>query len=216
MSAALSLSDASLTSAHHRFEAALPAIDRTLRHLFRRLPHGRRDEAIADARAAAWHAWHAWRGLLVRGKDPTAVGVTGIAANAARYVKAGRRLGTGTCGRGAMDVFHGRAQRLGGYKIVGLDRAAESEPGPGSDGWREWLSCDHRVSPAEEACFRVDFAAWLESLPLRNRRIAELLTEGHEGVVVARLVGLSPGRVSQVWRRTGGRFSGRPVRRRDG
>ena len=41
------------------------------------LPPARRAEALADARAAAWHAWH---GLLRRGLDPVAIGVTGIAA----------------------------------------------------------------------------------------------------------------------------------------
>ena len=80
MSAVTSLSGTSLTSAHRCFEAALPAIDRTLRYLFRRWPRGRRAEAICDARSACWHSWH---GLLRRGVDPESVGVTGIAANAA-------------------------------------------------------------------------------------------------------------------------------------
>ena len=38
-------------------------------------------EAIADGRAAAWHAWC---GLVRRGKDPLAVGPTGLAFNATR------------------------------------------------------------------------------------------------------------------------------------
>ena len=75
MSAILSMSGATLTSAHRDFEAALPAIDRALRFHFRRWPRARREEALADGRAAAWHAWH---GLLRRGKDPIAVGVTGL------------------------------------------------------------------------------------------------------------------------------------------
>jgi hypothetical protein len=187
---------ASLTSAHLRFEAALPAIDRTLRYLFRRWPRGRRIEAIADGRAAAWHAWH---GLLERGEDPTAVGVTGIAANAARYVKAGRRLGTGAGGRGAMDVFNLKAQAACGYRLISLDSGTDAAIEDSQRGkWREWVVEDRRVTPADEACFRLDFAAWLDGLPYRERRIAELLAEGHEGKVVARTVGVSPGRVSQL------------------
>ena len=67
MSAAFWISAESLTCAHRQFEAALPAIDRTLGYLFCGWPRHRRDEAIADARAAALHAWH---GLLRRGQDP--------------------------------------------------------------------------------------------------------------------------------------------------
>ena len=64
--------------------------------------------------------------------------------------------------------------------------------------WREWLAEDNRVGPADEAAFRVDFGAWLESLPPRKRQITELLAAGHEGLVVARRVGVSPGRVCQI------------------
>ena len=48
------------------------------------------------------------------------------------------------------------------------------------------------------AAFRVDFSAWLVGLPERKRRVAELLAEGHEGFVVARLVGIAQSRVSQL------------------
>ena len=53
-------------------------------------------------------------------------------------------------------------------------------------------------TPADAACFRLDFARWLEGLPTRKRQIADLLTEGHEGAVIARMMSLTPGRVSQV------------------
>jgi len=196
MSAALSMSAESLSSAHRRFEAALPAMDRTFRFLFRRTPRHRRAEVLSDARAAAWHAWH---GLLRRGQDPAAVGVSGIAANAARYVKAGRRLGTGTCGRGAMDVFHPRAQAACGFRVVSLDSEAEVPAEPSFRGdWLDWLGGDNNMTPADEACFRLDFSRWLSTLPERKCRVAELLAEGHEGNVVARMLGLSQGRVSQV------------------
>jgi len=214
MSAAATLSGASMTSEHLRFEAALPAIDRTLSYLFRRWPRGRRDEAIADARAACWHAWY---GLLRRGLDPRSVGVTGLAANAARYVRNGRRLGCGTPGR-ANDVLDPGVRRRHGFNVVSLDRDAERELGPGSDAWRDWLAEDNKATPADQAAFRLDLQEWLDRLPARKRKVAELLSEGHDGVVVARLLGITPGRVSQVrdelwasWRAFQGAGRGRPT-----
>ena len=193
MSAAASLSGSSLTAVHAAFLAALPSIDDVLRYQFRMFPAHRRAEAIADARAACWHAWH---GLLRRGQDPVAVGPTGIAANAARYVKNGRRLGTGTGGRGSMDVYNKKAQKKLGLKIVSLDRDTETEVDGRSEGWRGWFAEDNRLTPAEEACFRLDFQTWLETLPCRKRRMAELLAEGHGTGEVASLLGVTPPAVS--------------------
>jgi hypothetical protein len=136
--------------------------------------------------------------LLRRGKNPVEVGVHAIARYAILYVKSGRKQGNPTSGRGARDIWHPRAQRACGYRVVSLDRDAERAPGRGSDAWREWLACDNRVGPADEAAFRLDFAAWLGALPEKKRWVAELLAEGHEGFVVARLVGIAQSRVSQL------------------
>ena len=95
------MSALSLTYAHQQFEIALPAIMTAAEFAFRRRRRQDREEAIAEVRAAAWSAWH---GLLERGKDPLAVGVWGIANNACRYVRNGRRIGNRNCGRGRMDV----------------------------------------------------------------------------------------------------------------
>jgi hypothetical protein len=65
-----------LAEAHARFAAALPAMDRVYRYQFRKFPRRRRADAVAEARAVTWAAWH---GLLRRGRDPVAVGPTGIA-----------------------------------------------------------------------------------------------------------------------------------------
>ena len=87
-------------------------------------------------------------------------------------------------------------------------------------GWRE----SNRVTPADEAAFRVDFGRWLADLPERKRQMAELLLQGHRTGDVAGMVGVSQGRVSQVrleleadWRtfqgeaeETGGRGGARP------
>ena len=187
------MSELSLTHAQQQFTAYLPAIDNAARFAFRRRRRQDREEALAEARAAAWSAW---AGLLRRGKDPVEVGVTGIANNAVRNVRQGRRIGNRTCGRGAMDVQHPRVRRALGLRVVPFEEVAG--PPPGS--WQQWLAEDNRVTPADEACFRLDFSAWLAGLPERKRRVAELLAEGHEGVVVARLVGIAQSRVCQLRR----------------
>ena len=106
MSSAMGLSGPALAAVHEQFASALPAMKNVIRFHFRRLPRGRRAEAIAAAVAA----WHAWYGLLKRGQDLLAVGPAGIARNATRYIRAGRRLGTGTVRSGTMDVCHRRAR----------------------------------------------------------------------------------------------------------
>jgi hypothetical protein len=181
--------------ARQSFESALPQLDRVFQYNFRRWSRSEREDAIAEARAAAWAAW---LGLLRRGIDPTAVGVTGIAFNAVRNVRQGRRIGNrGTSGRGAMDIYHPGAQRRTGVRVYSLDSACDTVHEVLPDAWRSWVVVDNRCTPADQAAFRVDLESWLASLPIRKRQLAELLGEGHETGVVARLVGVSPGRVSQ-------------------
>ena len=62
--------------------------------------------------------------------------------------------------------------------------------------WREIVVEDRRAGPDHVVMVRLDFAAWLESLTSRNRRIAERLAAGAAGQDIARRFGISPGRVS--------------------
>ena len=101
------MTTATLASVHRRFEAALPVIRQSARYALRRRRHDR-DDLLAEVIACAWKAW---RGLVERGRNPTVVGVTGIAAWAARHALKGRRIGNRGGGRGAMDIFHRRARR---------------------------------------------------------------------------------------------------------
>ena len=156
MSAAIACPDL-VDAAQDQFEAALPAIDRTPSASRSAAgPAAAAHEAIADARAAAWHAWH---GLLRRGKDPLAVGVDrdrrqrrpvrhGTAAGSAPARAAAAPWTSTTPGPSGRRGFTARQPRP----------RRRREPGPGSDAWREWLAEDNRVTPADEACFRVDFA----------------------------------------------------------
>jgi hypothetical protein len=189
------MSALSLVAAHEHFTASLPAVENQLQAAFRRLRPQDREDAVAEARAATWSAW---AGLVKKGKDPVAVGVSGIAHNAVRYVKNGRRLGNRNAGRGAMDVYHRKAQAECGFKVFSFNSNTEIDARPARNTWREWVAADNRVTPADEACFRLDFGVWLAGLPARKREMAELLAEGHETGAVATIVGVSNGRVSQM------------------
>ena len=185
------MSALSLTHAQQQFIAHLPAVDNAARYAFRRRRRQDREEALAEARAAAWSAWH---GLIRKGKDPVEVGVTGIANNAIRNIRQGRRIGNRTCGRGAMDIQHPRVHRALGLRVVSFAELA----GPHVGSWRDWLAEDNRVTPADQAIFHLDYQTWLAGLPEKKRWVAELLALGHEGFVVARLIGIAQSRVSQL------------------
>ena len=193
------------TAAHRSFNEALDRINAVIHFNFRRWPWSLREEAMAEARAACWVAWH---GLLRRGKDPVAVGITGIASNACRAVRNGRTVGRNrAAGRTALDIQHPKARRATGLCVVNLEGLGGAPTGS----WQDWLGTDGRYGPADEAMFRVDFAAWLLGLPARKRRAAELLAEGHGTCEVARLLGVTPAAISQDrdWlARSWGRFQG--------
>jgi hypothetical protein len=213
-----SLSGASLTAVHRRFAAALPGMTRVLRRHLRRLPGRLQEELLADAQGAAWAAWH---GLLRRGRDPREVGPAGIARNAARYVRNGRKLGCGSIGCTAIDVFDWRARRRSHRGVFSLDRAEPNPSGPAAEGWRAWLVEDRRARPDAAAAFRIDFAAWLDRLPARKRLMAERLAAGETTGAVARTLGVTPAAVSMTrawlaadWRAFQGEADVRSQRRR--
>ena len=139
------MTTATLAAAHQQFEAALPAIQQSVRYALR---HRRRDREDLFAEVIAC-AWKAWRGLADRGRNPVAVGVTAIAAWAARHTLKGRRIGNRTGGRGAMDIFHRRARQLGAFRIISCDSGPAILAGSERATWREWLVADRRVSPVD-------------------------------------------------------------------
>jgi hypothetical protein len=185
------MSIASLIDAQNEFTAHLPAVVNATRYAFRRRRLRRHDfeDVLAEAIAACWSAWV---GLLSRGRDPLEVGVCGIANQAVRYVRNGRRIANRNGGRGKMDIFHRRAQKARGFRVLdsgGADEAVEAAD------HGVWSNC---CTPADEACFRVDFADWLEVLAPRRRRTAELLAAGHGTLEVAKEVGVTPAAISQA------------------
>lgn len=189
------LSSTTLALAHRQFEAALPVLRKDFRYLLRRRWRDR-DDLFAEAMACAWKAWV---GLLARGRDPVAVGLSGIARYSARHTLAGRRISNRHGGgRGKMDVHHPRARERGGYKVISLDDGPADRNDYGPAAWKDWVATNHRLGPAEAAAFKIDFSAYLDSLSERRRRTAELLAEGRGTLEVAEMVGVSPAAVSQA------------------
>jgi hypothetical protein len=192
MSAARHLPTLVATAAHKSFNEVLDRIDAVIAYQFRRWPRGRREEAMAEARAGCWVAWY---GLLTRGQDPIVVGVCGIAANACLAVKNGRTVGRNrAAGQTGLDIQHPKVRYTTGLRVVSLEDRAKGSP----VAWREWLASENGYGPADEAAFRIDFAAWLNELPTRKRRVAELLAGGLRTCDVALQLGVTAGAISQA------------------
>jgi hypothetical protein len=205
---ATSLSPSSLPSIHQEFEAALPKMDQAFDFHFRGLRSQERQEAAAEARAAAWVAWHS---LLRRGKDPLEVGPVGVANTCALHIKGRYNAGRQAVRPSGVDAL-GRALQARGFHIVSFDQDVNER----GDLWRDWIAEDTRWTPADQVAFTLDFEDWLERLPKRKRETAQLLAEGHETGVVAQMLGVTPGAVSQSrswlanhWRKFQGETSAR-------
>jgi hypothetical protein len=106
--------------------------------------------------------------------------------------RAGRRVGTPTNCR---DVLSPVCRRRHAFALERLDRFDQQ-----TCTWHEVVVADRRFTPADAAATKLDFAAWLSSLTVRNRLLAEKLATGETTSDAARLFGVSRGRVSQLRR----------------
>ena len=113
-----------------------------------------------------------------------------MARYAVAQVKDGRKVGSKLNVR---DVLSSYCQKRKKINVERLDRFDEEE-----NAWAEVVVEDRHTGPADTARVRLDFAAWLRSLPRRNRRIAEFLALGNRTSDAARKFRLSDGRVSQL------------------
>jgi len=139
--------------------------------------------------ALTWR-WHLR--LAERGKDSTRF-PTALATFAARAVRSGRRLAGMDR---AIDVLSPLAQRRKGFAVGKLPDCSTLDGSPLDEALR-----DNIHSPVDEqACFRLDFPAWLRSLPRRDRRLVKGMALGHRTLDLARRFRLSAGRVSQLRR----------------
>jgi DNA-directed RNA polymerase specialized sigma24 family protein len=183
----------SLDDARREFAALLHVVESATRYAFRKRKLRRHDyeDVLSEVTAACWSAW---LGLISRGRDPLEVGACGITNQAIRYVRNGRRIANRSGGRGKMDVYNPKAQRARAFQVLNAGAFDEAVEGSEAGVW------DNCCTPADEACFRLDYDAWIEALPPRRRRTAELLGAGYGTLETAREVGVTPAAISQARR----------------
>jgi hypothetical protein len=171
-----------------RFLALLPVIVNYVRPAFRLLSPDAKAEAVQECVA---NACVAYARLVERGKESLAF-ATVLARFAVAQVRSGRRVGGHLNIR---DVTSGYAQCRKRFNVSRLDRF---DPTEGC--WKEAVVEDYRTPVADQACFRLDFPAWLKTLPPRERKIARALAEGGRTTDIARRFGVSLARISQLRR----------------
>ena len=179
-------STTSTGASYDDFLKLLPAIQADVRFAFRQLTAEAHEEATQEATA---NAFVAYARLVDQGRAYVAA-ATPLARSAVSQVRAGRMVGTRFNVR---DLSSAGCRQRKGVVLDRLDRWDDRK-----ECWKEALVEDPSCTPAELAASRIDFAAWLETLPRRNREIALKLADGEGTRDVAREFGLSPARISQL------------------
>jgi hypothetical protein len=201
-------------STHAEFLTLSPIVERHARVVFRYCNPLDREEAVAEAVAAAFESYIA---LKARGKDPVRDFPTAMATFAALHVKDGRHVG----GRSSsQDVLSRKAQGRHHFHVEslpsslrnsfdGLYGAAGGQEE--QDAFEERLHDNTRTPVPDQVCFRLDWPAFLRTLSRRDRGLAGFLAMGHSAKAAAQKFKLSPGRVTQLrqqWHREWLAFQG--------
>ena len=118
--------------------------------------------------------------LIERGKADLAFAGPLARYGACQYLD-GRRIGNRLNGH---DVTSAYCRRKKGVSVERLDRFDDP-----NDEWQELVVEDRHSGPADVASTRIDFRAWLESLPERTQRVAEVLATGEATSHVAQMFG---------------------------
>jgi hypothetical protein len=168
------------------FAEALPRIEGLAGAYLRMRPGERKDEAIAETVALAWRAY---RDLALQGRDVVKL-LGKIVEFSAKRVRCGGRL-VGM--QPVRDVMSDTARFRHKYRVGSLPLSDAEDANPEiTDALRD------ASSPADEATFRVDLEAWLDGLDERREAVARQLASGLNTVEVARLHGVTRGRISQL------------------
>lgn len=182
----------------------LPLMTVVQRHaavVFHSLPEVEKEEAIAEAVAAAYVAY---RRLCDRGIDGAKEFPSVLATYAALHVKDDRHVGGR---RSSKDVLSAKAQRKHGFHVTSLPqstRRSHEDVHSAVSGQREMdtfeerLHENRRTPVPEQAAFRIDWRQFIRSLSRRDQRLATFLSLGNSAKVAAHKFGLSPNRVTQV------------------
>jgi hypothetical protein len=188
---------------HATFLHLLPRLERHAQIYFRHVAcPATKDDRVADTVALAWR-WFVR--LHERGKSIDQF-VMAFIFLVARAVKSGRRV-TGQAK--SKDVMNPLTQRRHGFQVEPLPHSTRTDHeqlyatphGQRLHDVFEQRLVDNTVTPPDEqAMFRVDFCAWLESLTPRERRIIEAMASNERTLDISKQFELSPGRISQMRR----------------
>jgi hypothetical protein len=180
--------EASAQAWHAGFLAMVPVIRQYAMGAFGHLnPEARQDlvqETICNAMLAYLRLFQRGRITLAY---PTVLAKYGIA-----QVKDGRRVGAKL---NVLDISSRYCQQKKNITVERLDEYDAT-----SDEWQEILIEDRHAGPFDIVRTKLDFAAWLRSLPTKLRRIAKSLAGGESTTGVAQKFGLTAGRISQIRR----------------
>ena len=174
---------------HESFLDMLPAIVRHASISFSDQPYQHRKELVQEAVA---NCLVAYVRLVELDKEDLAY-PTVLAMYAVRQIREGRRVGTKM---NVKDVSSQYCQLAKGITVKRLDHLDHD-----SAEWLEIVVEDGHATPADIAATRIDFAAWLDTLPRRQRRVAEELATGETTSAAASKFRVSAGRISQLRRR---------------
>jgi hypothetical protein len=179
------------------FLKCLPKIMRVADYAFRHHRSVEREEHVAET--VAW-TWTLFVQAGRRGKDPSEF-PTALAKFAVKHVRSGRCLGQPKNSKELYAACTPSERRC----LVSLDEVEPQSRTP----WKEIIVESRAFSPADAAALRIDVDSWMNSLPRRDRRIAEKLARGERTGCVARAFRISPARISQLrdeFRRSWERF----------
>lgn len=171
---------------HAAFLAMLPTIRRHARVCFRHRDPEAREELVQEVVA---NALNAYVRLVELGKAGIAYPYP-LARYGVAQVRDNRRVG---CRLNIRDVMSPYCQFNKNVTVERLDKYDALE-----EQWLEIVVEDRHAGPADIARVRLDFAAFLRSLPTRLRRIAKFLSRGETTTAAAEKFGVSAGRISQL------------------
>jgi hypothetical protein len=192
---------------HAEFLSLCPLVERQARLTFRHRNPAEREEAVAEAVAAAFESYVR---LKKHGKDPVQEVPAALASFAVLHSKEDRHVGGRSNSR---DVLSPKARRQHGFRVESLPISfrtsfehlyAQVSGQEQQDAFEECLWANLQTPVVDQVCFRLDWPAFLRTLTRRDRQLARFLALGHSAKAAAQKFGLSPGRVTQLrqqWQR---------------
>jgi len=185
----------SASATNAAFLQLLPAVKIHAAIQFRHLKKVDREEAIAEATAAAFVNLHQAR----RNGTSHRITPSTLARYAVLHVRDGRHVGGSADSK--TDVMSRKAQRLRGFEVLRLpwdsQHAYACLKDPAAPVWKDVLLADQSTPVPDQAAFTIDWSMFLGQQHDRTRRCMALLAEGHKRCAVADRMGTTPPAVTQ-------------------